>query len=100
MLKFKKGIALIAFLASGALVSCEKKEGISVAESNMESSIQNYDKLVKFVSTLQGVNINDVKFDAVKNEFYIPDSPFRGSLEEIQAFYEISNEYKFKYESN
>lgn len=101
MLKLTKKAFLIIFLMSAAFASCTKKTEIpSKKELDPRTSIQNYDKLLKFISVLQGVSIERVNFNSDKNEFYISGLPYRESLEHLQAFYEISNEYKISYESN
>ena len=91
---------LIAFLASATLISCEKKSDVSVEEVDLKASIPDYDKMVKYISITTGVSIQDVKFDSSKKEFFIAGKSFRGSLEQIQNFYNTANEYKSTFESN
>lgn len=100
MFKFQKGMAIIAILTVAAFSGCEKEKITSKEESDTKVSVQNFDKLAKFVSVLKNVPIDQVKFDDSRQEFYIPGTAFRGSLVDTQNFYEISNEYKLRYESN
>lgn len=100
MLGFKKRAALIVFLGAVVFSSCKKEKIAVVKQLEPKVQIQNYDRLVKFVSVVKYVTINEVKFDNSKQEFYIPGTLFRASLSETQKYYDLANEYKFKYESN
>jgi len=77
-----------------AVASCKKEE----KEPSPQATIENYDKMVRYLSVTLNVAEDKVKFDVEKQEFYVPNTEFRASLKDIKYYYDNANEYKLKYE--
>lgn len=90
---------LTTFLVSAALIGCEKK-GETPTQAVGISDIEKikFQKIERFISIAWGVPINEVLFDKTKNEFSFGE--VKMSKVEIERLYDISNEYKLKYENN
>ncbi|TKC55806.1 hypothetical protein FBD94_24485 [Pedobacter hiemivivus] len=99
MLKFLKPVVLIALLASVALISCEKGT-IPTADPSgaLDAEKIKFQKMKKFVSIAWDIPLNEVLFDATNDEFSFGKNKM--TKDEIENLYDISNEYKAKYETN
>jgi hypothetical protein len=86
---------LIAFLASAALTSCEKKEVVSTEEPSDLEKLK-LQKIKRFISIMWEVPLAEVLFNEEKKEFTFGNITM--AKDEIEKVYDVSNEYKFNYE--
>ena len=86
---------LIAVMIAG-FVSCKKET--SIAQKDGIESIENYDKLHRFVAIMFHIPEDKLQFDVEKGEFFLPNTIFHFSLKEAQENYAVANVYKEKYE--
>ena len=99
MIKLTKRIVLIAFLASMALTSCEKKSEIPTEEASaLDAEKIKLKKMERFISIMWQVPLNEVLFNEEKKEFLFGE--VKMSKDRIEELYNISNEYHLKYEHN
>lgn len=88
-------VALVASVLSFG--SCKKEEKEEPTPTTVETQAK-FDRIVRFLSIILGVEESRIVFDQQSQEFYIPNSEFRASFKEIEDFYDKSTEYKLNYE--
>lgn len=100
MLKISKKMVLTMLVASVTLISCKKKNEVPLEQIESKALIPNYDKLAKYVSVSFNTEVENVRFDIEKQEFYLIGKPSRVSLEEVLRYYDKANVYKAIYEKD
>ena len=96
---FSKRMMLLAFLASAALASCEKKEAAESVQTQSLEEIKKVrsQKIERFISIVWQVPKDEIIFDKIKDTYSF--SVIVKSKAEIERLYDLSNEYKLVYET-
>lgn len=87
-----------SLLAIALMGSCEKDE-VAQKQSTSVASIDNYDKLHRFVSISFNIAPEDLEFDAKNQEFMKSGTEFKLTLTEVQDLYSKANVYKYHHEN-
>lgn len=80
------------------LSGCKKNAAETKNEQESISSVENQDKVLKFLSFVLNVPISKIHIDHAAEEFYIPDTGFRIKIAEATERYNSANVYKEQYE--
>jgi len=92
-------MALAILLASQlGFSSCKKNAAETKNEPQVTSSIENQDKVLKFLSFVLNIPVSKIQIDHATEEFYIPDTGFRIKIAEATERYNAANVYKEEYE--
>ncbi|WP_256009088.1 hypothetical protein [Desertivirga xinjiangensis] len=79
-------------------MSCKKEEK-SIPKDDAVATIENYEKIVRFLSITLNVTEDRIVYDSDQKQFYVPNTVYREDLEEAQQRYNGANEYKLTYEN-
>ncbi|PWG81069.1 hypothetical protein [Pararcticibacter amylolyticus] len=77
--------------------SCKKDQDQTLESKNPEN-IENFDKMMRFLTIMWGVDKKDINYDVEKQIFTLIPASYSMTLQEVQDYYAASNEYKLKYE--
>lgn len=98
MKNYLRKVCLFAFITvTSIVISCKKDEKpIQKTKSTTQATIRDYDKIVRYLAITLDVPQDMIKYDQKEENFYVPNTVFRESLNSVQLRYDNANEYKLK----
>jgi len=94
-------IAVVAVAIATTVLSCKKKELDTVYIKQQEINeveIKTLEKLTRYLAISINVEIKEITYDSIKNEFNVRKGVYIVSRKDIEASYVVANEYKLNYE--
>ncbi len=79
-------------------IACKKQE-IASSKVEVKSKTQpNLEKLTSYLSVSFDISREKLKYNEETEEFYVPNTVFKLSLNTVQTAYDSANEYKLNHE--
>lgn len=86
-------MTVIMFSISGCTKD-EVHQHVPASKSEQKAEIADFDELHDFIAWAVQVPKESIKFDSLNNEFFIPDSEMRESIEKVRTEYQRADAYK------
>ncbi len=99
----KYGLNIRNYLATFSLVilmsinGCKKEEIKASETTTVDAEKIQFQKIKRFMSIIWGVSMDDINYDDRKKVFSV--NQIKVTRDEIEKIYEVSNEYKLRYEN-
>lgn len=94
MTKQKVGLACLALSLAVCFSNCKKEQAINTSDSSLDEQ----DKIKRFISISFGITDAKLFFDPNKNVYQATDYNFSIPLDSAKHLYQDANEYKAVYE--